>query len=244
MKHFILRVNNSYKLRKYNNNQKSWKRADLKQKQRAVITGHSQITPASSHSYHTRACGISNVRSLVPFAALSDRHWLHVRVCCCSGGWFRHCPPCAACHGLFALHVFCPQLLCQLLQDFPLGSPAAGAPWIRCGHWSQPGRGCYRRHWPSSVPSLMEYTLAIWSGTSSPYFVLLQYITDSGFVFAPLKVPTPVCRCSGCRHWSSDFPATQSESHHHFTTLQCWTARSLTEGELPCLFAHDANQAI
>ena len=45
----------------------------------------------------------------------------------------------------FPLHVFCPQLLCQLLQDFPPGSPAAGAPWIKCGHLSQPGQGCYRR---------------------------------------------------------------------------------------------------
>ena len=181
----------------------------------------------SSHSYNTRARGISSVWRLFPFAALSNRHRLRLHDCCCSGGWFRCCPPCADCRGHFPLHVFCPQLLCQLLQDFPPGSPAAAAPWIRCGHWSQPGRGCYRRHWPSSVPPLTEYALAIWSGTSSPYFVLLQYITDSG-----------------CRHCSSDFPATPSESYHHFTTLQCWTAYSFMEGELPCLFAHDVNQSI
>ena len=30
----------------------------------------------SPHSYHTRACGISSVRCLVLFAALSDRHCL------------------------------------------------------------------------------------------------------------------------------------------------------------------------
>ena len=68
---------------------------------------------------------------------------------------------------------FCPQLLCQLLQDFPPGSPAAAAPWMRCRHWSLPGRGCYRRHWKSSVLPLTEYALAIWSGTSSPYLVLV-----------------------------------------------------------------------
>ena len=121
---------------------KSLKGADLKQKRVVVITGHSlQITSALL----TRACGISSVRCLVLFAALSDQHCLRLHVCCCCGLCFRCCPPCAACRSRFPLHVFSPQLLCQLLQDFPPSSPAAGASWIRCEHWSQPGRGCYRR---------------------------------------------------------------------------------------------------
>ena len=120
-----------------------------------------RLPPLSSHSYPTWACGISSVRHLVPFAALSDRHCLRVRVCCCCSGCFRCCPLCADCCSRFPLHVFCPQLLCQLLQDFPPGSPAAGAPWIRCGHWSQPGRGFYRR------PPLAIFMYRLWRSTPS-----------------------------------------------------------------------------
>ena len=131
-----------------------------------------RLPPLSSHSYHTRACGISSVGRLVLFAALSDRHCL--RVCCSCSGCLCCCPPCANCCGPFPLHVFSPQLLCQLLQDFPPSSPAAAAAaWIRCGHWSQPGRGCYRRLPLAIFPPLTEYGLAIWSGTSLPYLVLL-----------------------------------------------------------------------
>ena len=77
----------------------SWSKA--KTKSRCDHSGHSlgRLPPLSSHSYHTRACGISSVWRLVPFAALLDRHCL--RVCCCCGACFRCCPPCADCHGPF-----------------------------------------------------------------------------------------------------------------------------------------------
>ena len=71
-------------------------------------------------------------------------------------------------------------LLCQLLQEFPPGSPAAGAPWIRCRHWSQPGRGCHRRHWPSSRTAFDEVRhlardvlLQSWSG---PFWKAVQVL--------------------------------------------------------------------
>ena len=86
-----------------------------------MIPGHSLQILRSPHSYHTRlvAFQVSGVWfRLVPFAALSDRHRLRVRVCCCSGGWFRCCPACAACSGSFPLHVFCPQLLCSCCRTF------------------------------------------------------------------------------------------------------------------------------
>ena len=150
-----------YNLKKYNN-RKSWKRADQTKKELflSLVTVYSDYL-RSPHSYHTQACGISSVRGLVPFALISDRHCLCLRVCCCCGGCFHCCPPCADCRGRFPLHVFCPQLLCQLLQDFPPGSPAAGAPWIRCGHWSQPGRGFYRR------PPLAIFMYRLWRSTPS-----------------------------------------------------------------------------
>ena len=50
-----------------------------------------QITSALLAQLPHTACGISSVRRLVPFAALSDRHCLSV--CCCCGGCFRCCPP-------------------------------------------------------------------------------------------------------------------------------------------------------
>ena len=96
----------------------------------------------------------------VPFTALSERHCLHVSVCCCCGFCFRCCPPCADCCGPFPLHVFCPQLFYKLLQDFTLGSPAAGAPWIRCGiDPSQVEDVIEDRHWPSFLDGVHPHHL-------------------------------------------------------------------------------------
>ena len=85
-----------------------------------------------------------------------------------------------------------------ILPSAPLpaaASPAAGAPWIRCGHWSQSGRGgggCYRnRHRPSCVPPLMECPRHLVQDVLA--VSVLLYITESGFAFVPLKVPTTVC---------------------------------------------------
>ena len=75
-------------------------------------------------------------------------------------------------------------------------------PLNKVRHWSQPGQRCYRRLPPGHLSPFDGVRHRIWSGTSSLYFVLLYYITDSGFAFTPLKVPT------GCRHSSSAFPAT------------------------------------
>ena len=57
MKHLILTLDNMNK----NDNQKSWKQADLKQKQKRAIAINGRKTCKvpllSSHTYHTRACG-------------------------------------------------------------------------------------------------------------------------------------------------------------------------------------------
>ena len=64
-----------------NNNRKSCKRADLKQKTKSCCDPWSQSAdpPLSSQLPHT-ACGISSVRRLVPFAVLSDQHRIRIGV--------------------------------------------------------------------------------------------------------------------------------------------------------------------
>ena len=53
----------------------------------------------------------------------------------------------------------------------------------------------------------------------------------------------PRARCSGCRHSSLAFPATQSESHH-FSTLVLNSSAVLRKGELQFVFPHGTNQVI
>ena len=164
-----------------------------------------RLPPLFSYSHHTLACGVSSVQCLVLFAALLDRYCLQFCVCCCCcSGCFRCCPPCANCHGRFPLHVFCPQLLCQLLQDFPPGSPASGAPWMRCGHWFQPGWGRYRRLPLAIFPALTEYGLTIWSRMQTFFlgwhrvtsFQHLRVVNSSAGCF--MKGGTPVFVCPWC----------------------------------------------
>ena len=168
------------------------------------------------HSYHTQAYGISSVWCLVLFAALSDRHSLRLHVCCCC------CPHCADCHGRFPLHLFCPQLLCQLLQDFPQGSPAAGASWIRCGHWSQLGRGCYRR-------PLLANVCTAFDGVC-PRHLVRDIHAVLGVVVVHCRLwfcLRPTKAAHSCMHGAqySDILPRISLLHtqSRITTLQCWT---------------------
>ena len=184
------------------------------------------------HSYHTWACGVSTVWRLVPFAALSD--CLRLRTCCCCGGCLRCCPPCADCRGRFPLHVFCPQLLCQLLQDFPPGSPAAGALWIRCGHWSQPGRGCYR--------SPLLAVFAITFDGVRPRHLVRDVHTVLGVVVVHDRLWFCLRLTKGahtCVHGAQDADILPRLSLVHsqsrITTLQCWTARPAVSQRDFCL---------
>ena len=62
------------------------------------------------------------------------------------------------------------------------------------------------RFWPSLRTAFDGVHPCIWSRTSTLYLVLLWYITDSGFAFAPLKVPTLVCTVHRMQTFFLGFP--------------------------------------
>ena len=199
----------------------SWPKTKTKKEPLWSLLTVYRLPPLSLHSYHTQACGI--IKCLT-FAALSDC----LRVCCCCSGFFHYCPPCADCRSSFPLHVFCPQL-CQLLQDFPPGSPAAGAPWIRCGHWSQPGRECYSR------PPLATFADRLWWSTPSHPVRDLHTVLSVVIVHHRLWFCLhPTKGAHTCVHGAQDadiLPRLSPESHHHAVLNS--SACCFTEGGAP-----------
>ena len=146
-----------------NINRKSWKRTDLKQKQKKSRCNHWSQSPQIT----------SALLAQLPQTGLWHFKCQTLGSVCSSFG--PALPPCQC----LLLQWLLPLLptLCRLPQPLyppciPPSAPlpaAAGhssgpsyswcAPWIKCGHWSQPGRGCYRR------PPLAIFVYRLWRST-------------------------------------------------------------------------------
>ena len=186
-------------------------------------------SPCTVTTHGLVACQVSDVL----FCLQLLRYCLGLRVCCCNG-CSRCCPPCADRRGPFPLHVFCPQLLCQLLEEFLPGFPATGALLEDVGiDHSQAEDIIEDCHYPSSRTAIRD--------RNTPLHLVQDVLTVLAVVVVHHRLSfglRPTKGAHTCVHGALDADILLRLSLVHNQSCitsapLCWTAQNRTQKERP-----------